>query len=265
MAGYLIRYNGGPSHLRVGMATTAPLTGSAQTIKPGGATISASSGLTLFCAALAFAVWGVMTLGLTFVAGIIIGIFALGQFCWRSAKQMWGAHRVCAWCKCTIGGNPFAKATHGICPTCQEIEMSKIANAQSDSLRRTRTGTAALVLLFSAFVASAQTQDSRLKTPDCIRAIVGEAANQGRDGMLAVAGAIRNRGTLKGVYGFKNPIADRQSPRTWTQARLAWAMSATNDISRGATHWENIGAFGEPRWAKSLTVTTNIGAHTFYK
>jgi hypothetical protein len=166
-----------------------------------------------------------------------------------------------------MGGNPFAKPTHGICNCCREIELSKIANANSDSLRRTRTATTALLLLISALTASAAspTLDFRLQTSDCVRAIVGESANQGRDGMLAVAGAIRNRGTLKGVYGLKSKVSSQQPEWVWQRARLAWAMSATNDISRGATHWENIKAFGEPRWAKSLTVTTNIGAHTFYK
>ena len=37
---------------------------------------------------------------------------------------------------------------------------------------------------------------------DAIRAIVGEAANQGSQGMLAIACAIRNRGHLKGAYGL---------------------------------------------------------------
>jgi hypothetical protein len=82
--------------------------------------------------------------------------------------------------------------------------------------------------------------------------------------MLAVAGAIRNRGSLKGVYGLKNPIADKQPDWCWQRARAAWAISKTNDITRGASHWENTKAFGVPYWAKSLTVKTNIGAHTFY-
>lgn len=98
-----------------------------------------------------------------------------------------------------------------------------------------------------------------------VRAIVGEAANQGRVGMLAVAGAIRNRGTLKGVYGVKNPSVDKQPAWVFERARTAWASSATNDITHGATHWENFAAFGKPRWAGAMTVTTNIGAHTFMK
>ena len=98
-----------------------------------------------------------------------------------------------------------------------------------------------------------------------VRAIVGESANQGARGMLAVAGAIRNRGTLSGVYGLKNPIADKQPARIWNQARTAWHASATNDITHGATHWENIKAFGKPTWAARMKVTATIGDHVFMR
>lgn len=100
---------------------------------------------------------------------------------------------------------------------------------------------------------------------DAVRAIVGEAANQGRDGMLAVACAIRNRGSLKGVYGLRNPAAGKQPAWCWERARTAWASSLTNDTVLGATHWENTKAFGTPYWAKSLTPTVKINAHQFYK
>jgi hypothetical protein len=110
-----------------------------------------------------------------------------------------------------------------------------------------------------------KTRDSRLDPQSAIRAIVGEAANQGAVGMHAVASAIRNRGTLRGVYGAKNPIADRQPAYVWQRARDAWSRSATNDITFGATHWENVKAFGSPYWSKSMIVTTNIGEHTFYR
>lgn len=37
------------------------------------------------------------------------------------------------------------------------------------------------------------------------------------------------------------------------------------DITFGATHFENIEAFGVPYWAKSCVITTKIGNHTFYR
>ena len=104
-----------------------------------------------------------------------------------------------------------------------------------------------------------------IKDADAVRAIVGESSNQGERGMLAVAAAIRNRGTLKGVYGLRNPIADKQPEWVWSRARKAWSQSATNDITLGATHWENTKAFGVPYWAKSMRATITVKDHTFYK
>jgi hypothetical protein len=98
-----------------------------------------------------------------------------------------------------------------------------------------------------------------------IRAIVGEAANQGERGMLTLAGAMRNRGHLRGVYGLKNPCADKQPAWVWARAERAWAMSATNDLSHGATHWENVKAFGTPYWARTMTITVVEKDHTFFK
>ena len=84
--------------------------------------------------------------------------------------------------------------------------------------------------------------------------------------MYAVACAIRNRGTLRGVYGLKSPHADKQPARIWEQARSAWVKSATGpDTTFGATHWENVKAFGKPRWAKHMKATVVIRDHTFFK
>jgi hypothetical protein len=100
---------------------------------------------------------------------------------------------------------------------------------------------------------------------DATRAIVGEAANQGYEGMLAVASAIRNRGTLRGVYGLKNPVADKQPGWVWARARQAWHASTTNDITAGATHWENVKAFGTPAWARAMHKTVLVKDHQFFR
>ncbi len=96
---------------------------------------------------------------------------------------------------------------------------------------------------------------------------MGEAANQGKVGMLAVACAIRNRGNLNGVYGLNhNPKWMYDQPQyVWDRAHAAWLQSATNDITFGATHWENVKAFGVPYWAKDMQKTILIKDHQFYK
>ena len=71
---------------------------------------------------------------------------------------------------------------------------------------------------------------------DAVKAIIGEASNQGYHGMLAVAVGIRNRGSLKGVYGVNSPHIDNEPRYVWEMARKAWNESETNRIHTG-DHW----------------------------
>lgn len=100
-----------------------------------------------------------------------------------------------------------------------------------------------------------------------VHAIIGEAENQGYEGMLAVACAIHNRGTLKGVYGLyaKRVLNYSYSQKTLELARTAYNQSLKEDITNGATHWENIGAFGKPYWINSMKETYRYKDHVFYK
>lgn len=97
-----------------------------------------------------------------------------------------------------------------------------------------------------------------------IRGIIGEASDQGERGMLAVACAIRNRGTLKGVYGVNAKHVDKQPKWVWDRAEKVWEQSATIDITNGSTHWESI-KFKKPYWADSMIKAVLIGDHQFYK
>ena len=52
------------------------------------------------------------------------------------------------------------------------------------------------------------------------------------------------------------------------QAEAAWKSAFQhpfNDPTHGATHWENINAFGKPRWAKNMLETLRYKDHVFYK
>lgn len=110
-----------------------------------------------------------------------------------------------------------------------------------------------------------------------IRAIIGEAENQGFDGMLAVACAIRNRGNLHGVFGLEQIRENsgifiritkhgprRIRPAVVADAKRAWQNSLTEKLHNG-TMWENIKAFGVPYWAKNLKPVYTVGDHTFYR
>lgn len=102
---------------------------------------------------------------------------------------------------------------------------------------------------------------------EAIKAVIGEAENQGYEGMLAVACAIRNRDTLKGVYGLqaKRVLNHSYSQKTLELARSAYNQSLKHDITNGATHWENIKAFGCPSWVKNCVETYRWKDHVFYK
>lgn len=114
--------------------------------------------------------------------------------------------------------------------------------------------------LFTAVANAALPTDNQ-----AIRTILGEAGNQGYRGMLGVADVIRNRGSIDGCYGLTNPIVDKQPAWAWKMAREAWAQSATNDITGGAKYFENVKAFGMPKWAKNKVITVVIKDHTFFK
>lgn len=98
-----------------------------------------------------------------------------------------------------------------------------------------------------------------------VACIIGEASNQGFDGLLAVADALQNRGTTKGVYGCKAKHVNREPAYVWTMAKNAWQRAKIIDVVGGASFWENTEAFGVPYWAKKMKKTIKIGCHTFYK
>lgn len=99
------------------------------------------------------------------------------------------------------------------------------------------------------------------------RAIAGEAEGEGPRGMLGVACALRNRGTLKGVYGVNAPRVKegKVSPEIMREAERAWQKSKKKDITKGADHWHNLKREGPRKWTKQFKKTAVIGQHVFYK
>ena len=99
-----------------------------------------------------------------------------------------------------------------------------------------------------------------------IRAIIGEAANQGVEGMTAVGEVIRNRGnSLKGIFGADSPMVAKQPQWVFDLAKQAWKASEKSNLTGGATHWENVEAFGVPYWAEGMQQTSKIKNHTFFR
>lgn len=73
---------------------------------------------------------------------------------------------------------------------------------------------------------------------DAINAIVGEFAVNDYDEMKRLAHAIRNRGTLHGVYGLHAKHNKHESGYIWGLAKEAWEESAyEEDTVKGADSW----------------------------
>ena len=107
---------------------------------------------------------------------------------------------------------------------------------------------------------------SAMEIPDnlAVHAIIGEASGEGYQGMLAVACGIRNRGTLKGVYGLNAKHVDNEPGWVWALARKAWKESVDVDIVNGADHWESTD-FKIPGWAKDMVKVFEYKNHCFYR
>lgn len=160
----------------------------------------------------------------------------------------------------------------------KELEEQEKIDLQNDALKQEERSLASLIkgigrkvrehirisvvvlAFFSCGTAQAEVPDAL-----AVKAIMGEASNQGYEGMVAVGEAIRNRGTLKGVYGVKAKHIYKEPAWVWNQAEKAWRESAGSNLVKGADHWENTTAFGTPYWAKSMVVTAKIKDHTFYR
>lgn len=109
--------------------------------------------------------------------------------------------------------------------------------------------------------------------PEIWKVLLAEAADQGYDGMYAVACVIRNRGgNLNGFYGAKRKDLDSFCKRQGSYyINLAKKVEqevfreGARDVTGGATHFENLQRFGTPYWVKKMVITCKIGRHTFYK
>jgi len=123
-----------------------------------------------------------------------------------------------------------------------------------------------------------------LKSPQALQinpialTIAGEAGGEGSQGMYAVACVIQNRSirsgkdpeqvVMKGFYGRTNKVTKGfyliYKPYIDELVRRIQA-GKLEDTTGGATHFENIEAFGRPYWAKRMMITKKIGRHTFYR
>ncbi len=107
------------------------------------------------------------------------------------------------------------------------------------------------------------------------KGLIGEAVSEGYKGMTAVAYVYKNRieqNLPLGCVALQRKDLDNFIKRHDKKYEIIAKQiinevfySNNQDITNGATHYENIGAFGIPYWATNMKVTCKIGRHTFYK
>lgn len=101
--------------------------------------------------------------------------------------------------------------------------------------------------------------------------LVAEAGGEGFAGLLAVAEVMRERGwNLRPFCASRRKdlaqFVAKQGAKVRQQAREAIAQArAGSQTVKGSTHYENIDAFGVPRWAKGKTAIAVVGNHHFYR
>ena len=120
----------------------------------------------------------------------------------------------------------------------------------------------------SPALAQALAEYEQAKEEEYIAVIITEAGGEPFEGQVGVAEVLRNRGwNTQGFCGLRghqlaacrDPVLRSRADRAITQAKNGSA------ITKGATHFENIEAFGWPKWSRGMVVTAKIGHHTFMK
>jgi hypothetical protein len=152
--------------------------------------------------------------------------------------------------------------------TKQIVDMDEdemVEEANGSQLRWVVAGAFVFVifLIMASFVFSADIERSR-----AVSAIIGEAEGESYNGKLAVACAIRNRGSLRGVYGEKahRVIKNLYSAKIKSDSERAWDESESASACQfidGADHWEGT-AFKTPYWAKNMVETFRTKGQVFY-
>ena len=107
-----------------------------------------------------------------------------------------------------------------------------------------------------------------LSSSDATNAIVGEAAGEPYAVKLGVACAIRNRGSLRGVYGFQSPVTRHSSLSVWNDAARAWRESANPHVVSPARTANHFGSAADVRKGTfrgmTLLCVLGTGKHATY-
>ena len=144
-----------------------------------------------------------------------------------------------------------------------EKQIKELARRLEEALRI--AATTAVTVFFLAFL-PAPSNAAMIAEADGVQAVMGEARGEPYLGKVAIAEALRNRGTLNGVYGFKARFQEPE--RVWGDARRAWREGEQSNLTHGATVWGNrsdVEKFRLERWFLAYEQTAKIGGHYFFR
>ena len=121
---------------------------------------------------------------------------------------------------------------------------------------------------FLAFPAEAAIDDNQ-----AIKALIGEAGGQQDDELLAHAYALKNRGTLKGVYGLYATHTPKPTEEQWQKVSRAWWIARLDeyDPMEGRTEWRSeydlklMAEKGRTLESQGLYDGLKVGQTTFYR
>jgi len=173
--------------------------------------------------------------------------------------------------RCEECSEPFRKSIYEEDLRCNRCISKKYQDVYYYQVSDRSVLTIILGCLFLAFFGLMSPSEAKAGQPTSIpysvayECLCGEACNQGQIGMTAVGEVLRRRGSIKGVYGCRGNMYRKSPEYVKEQVRKAWKESEHSDLTGGATHWENVQMFGQPRWADAMVVTTKIKDHTFMK
>lgn len=171
--------------------------------------------------------------------------------------------------RCECGSQVDVDSVNGfMCGTCTTDKYSEVfshrVSSEFNAFKALLYGS--ILLLITCIPAYASPSKIQGIPEDlAVKCVLGEASNQGAKGMQAVGEVLRRRGSTKGLYGCKNAVSGMASAKLRAQAREAWKASERSNLTKGADHFENVEAFGVPKWARSLKPVAKIGNHTFYR
>jgi hypothetical protein len=122
-------------------------------------------------------------------------------------------------------------------------------------------------MLFCSSAIGAETV-SNFNSFNCVNALIGEVEGESFLTKLATAECLRNRGTLKGVYGINSKRIAKASDKVKADCLRAWTESSRTNLVKGATVWGNasdVKIFKKSKWFKSFKQTAHIGNHYFFR